>query len=331
MGVRVSRGLLALWPLACASFGCLERPDVLAWEEVPVELELFGDLQIQDPSITRVSGGYRVFGTGSGIAQRSSPDLREFEEEDPVFAENPSWIEARVPGVTSLWSPDVSFFEGRYHLYYAASTFGDDRSCIGHATSSDPATNVWTDRGEIICSNADGVVDDWNAIDPNVLLDTDGTPWLVFGSYLSGIKLTKLDESGELADGELIALATRTGDTQAIQASSLFRHGKYYYLFASFDGCCRGVDSTHKIVVGRSEKIDGPYEDRDGVALLDGGGSVLLESGDRFRGPGSNSLLVDGGRPHLVYHAYDTENEGLVTLRISTLVFDEGWPVSAGP
>ncbi len=332
MSGRSVRGLFALSSLACASAGCLERPDVLAWEEVPAELELSGELEIHDPSITAVPGGYRLFGTGPGIVQRSSPDLREFMQEEPVFAENPAWIEPRVPGVTHLWSPDVSFFEGRYHLYYAASTFGDDRSCIGHATASDPtAANAWTDRGEIICSNADGVDEDWNAIDPNVLLDTDGTPWLVFGSYLSGIKLTKLDPSGDLADGELTPLAARTGGTQAIQASALFRHGGYYYLFTSFDGCCRGVDSTHKITMGRAEKVAGPYVDRDGVPLLEGGGSVLLESDERFRGPGSNSFLVDGGRAHLVYHAYDAENDGLATLRISTLVFDDGWPLSAGP
>lgn len=332
MGVRSVRGLYALSPLACALAGCLEHPDVLAWEEVPVELELSGDLEVHDPSIVRVSGGYRLFGTGAGIVQRSSKDLREFVLEDPVFTENPAWIEERVPGVTNLWSPDVSYFEGRYHLFYAASTFGNDRSCIGHATADDPsAPGAWTDRGEVICSNTGDTVQDWNAIDPNVLLDRDGTPWLVFGSYLSGIKLTKLDANGELADGVLTPVAARTGDTRAVQASSLYRHGAYYYLFASFDGCCRGVDSTHRIMMGRSEAVEGPYVDRDGVPLLEGGGSVLLESDERFRGPGSNSVLLDGGRPHLVYHAYDAENAGRLTLRISTLVFDDGWPLSAGP
>ena len=331
MMARAARDVLVL-SLSYAAAGCLERPDVLAWEEVPVELELSGDLEVHDPSMTLVRGGYRLFGTGQGISQRSSSDLREFAAEAPVFVQNPAWIEPRVPGVTNLWSPDVSFFGRSYHLYYAASTFGSDRSCIGHATADDPAeANAWTDRGEVICSNTDDTVQDWNAIDPNVVIDTGGTPWLVFGSYLSGIKLTKLDADGALADGELVSIAARNGTTQAIQASSLYRHGRYYYLFASFDGCCRGVDSTHKIAVGRATEIFGPYLDRDGVPLLEGGGSILLESDERFRGPGSNSILLDAGKPHIVYHAYDAENEGRVTLRISTLVFDEGWPVSAGP
>lgn len=330
----VSRAASAVIVLSLAggATGCLERPDVLAWEEVPVVLELSGELEVHDPTIAAVSDGYRIFGTGPGILQRSSPDLREFETETAVFAESPAWIEPRVPGATHLWSPDVSFFDGRYHLYYAASTFGDDRSCIGHATAADPTEpDAWTDRGEIICSNADGTAQDWNAIDPNLFIDTDGTPWLVFGSYLSGIKLIELEPDGGRTKGELVSLASRSGDTEAIQASSLFRHGRYYYLFASFDGCCRGVDSTHKISLGRATALEGPYLDRDGVPLLEGGGSVLLESDDRFRGPGSSTILLDGGKPLIVYHAYDAENDGLATLRISTLVFDDGWPVSAGP
>jgi arabinan endo-1,5-alpha-L-arabinosidase len=330
-----ARAILALSPLVCGAFGCLERPDVLAHTEkpeVPVLLDLTGDIEVQDPTLIRVSNEYRLFGMGPGIAQRSSPDLLDFRTEDPVFSENPAWIEERVPGATHLWSPDVSRFGDLYHLYYAASTFGDDRSCIGHATAEDPTLpDAWTDRGEVICSNADGTAHDWNAIDPNLFLDGD-TPWLVFGSYLSGIKLTRLDATGSSATGELVALATRSGDTRAVQASSLFQHGEFYYLFSSFDGCCRGVDSTHKIMVGRAEELEGPYVDREGVPLLEGGGSLLLESDERFRGPGSNTIFADGSERYNVFHAYDAEEDGRITLRISTLVFDaEGWPVSAGP
>jgi arabinan endo-1,5-alpha-L-arabinosidase len=330
-----ARAILALSPLVWGAFGCLERPDVLAHTEtpeVPVLLDLTGDIEVHDPTLVRVSDGYRLFGTGPGITQRSSPDMLDFSEEDAIFTENPAWIEERVPGATHLWSPDVSRFGDLYHLYYAASTFGGNRSCIGHATTEDPTLpDAWTDRGEVICSNADGIAHDWNAIDPNLLLDGD-TPWLVFGSYLSGIKLTRLDATGSSATGELVSLAARSGDTQAIQASSLFRQGEFYYLFTSFDGCCNGVDTTHKIMVGRSEELEGPYVDRDGVPLLDGGGSLLLESGERFRGPGSNTIFADGGKRYNVYHAYDADADGRISLRISTLVFDaEGWPVSAGP
>jgi hypothetical protein len=38
----------------------------------------------------------------------------------------------------------------------------------------------------------------------------------------------------------------------------------WFYLFASFDFCCRGADSTYYTVVGRSKAVAGPYVDRDG-------------------------------------------------------------------
>jgi arabinan endo-1,5-alpha-L-arabinosidase len=322
---------------------CVEHPDVVATRveeaggagnEPPlVTLELTGDFSVNDPSVIRVGNEYRVFGTGTGISQRSSPDLRDFRVEDSVFAAIPAWVEPRVPGITGFWSPDVSEFGGAYHLYYAVSTFGSERSCIGHATADDPlAANAWTDQGEVICSNADGVLEEWNAIDPNVFLDDQGVPWMVFGSYRTGIQLIRLDESGVRADTELITLWTRPPDNDAIQASSLFRRGSDFFLFASFDICCRGVDSTHKIMVGRARSLSGPYTDKDGVALLEGGGSLVLESSERFRGPGSNVLFEDGGRVYNVYHAYDVENAGRATLRIAEVRFDEdGWPVSAGP
>ena len=60
----------------------------------------------------------------------------------------------------------------------------------------------------------------------------------------------------------------------------------YYYLFVSFDFCCRGISSTYKIMVGRSDKITGPYVDREGKPMMQGGGTLLLEGFERWRGPG---------------------------------------------
>ena len=32
----------------------------------------------------------------------------------------------------------------------------------------------------------------WNAIDPNIIIDENGTPWMNFGSFWDGIKMVKL-------------------------------------------------------------------------------------------------------------------------------------------
>ena len=90
----------------------------------------------------------------------------------------------------------MSYFNGKYHLYYSASTFGSNRSSIGLATNQtlDPTSDKyrWVDQGKVISSDTG---DDWNAIDPDVVLDEQHQPWLSFGSFWGGIKLRKLDQA----------------------------------------------------------------------------------------------------------------------------------------
>ena len=82
--------------------------------------------------------------------------------------------------------------------------------------------------------------------------------------------------------------------------------------------------------MGRSEQLAGPYVDRDGIPMLQGGGTLVLSGDGQFEGPGSNSILDDSGRRLNAYHAYDSD--GGAVLRIAPLFFDnDGWPVTAGP
>ena len=186
----------------------------------------------------------------------------------------------------------------------------------------------WQDEGLVIASR---LTDNWNAIDPNFVLDGEGQPWLAFGSYWSGLKLRKLDPAtGKLAanDTTLYSLAQRVGGNTAIEAPFIFQHGDYYYLFVSFDACCQGAASTYNVRVGRAETITGPYVDQAGVPMLEGGGTLILSAYDRWRGPGHNGLYQDeAGTDWLVYHAYDAKEVGIPKLRIEAISWDEaGWP-----
>ncbi|AUX40511.1 uncharacterized protein SOCE26_019120 [Sorangium cellulosum] len=299
----------------------------------PEALRLTGHLGTHDPAAIRAGDRYYLFQTGDGIPIKTSSDLLDWRDAGRVFGANPAWLAAQVPGVSNLWAPDISRFGDTYHLYYSASTFGSNRSCIGHATKASlDAEGPWTDRGPALCSNTGGSRDDWNAIDPNVAVDEAGTPWLVFGSFWSGIKMVKLAPSGERADAELHALASRPGAGGALEAPFIVRRCGFYYLFVSFDSCCRGNDSTYKIAVGRSANITGPYVDKEGTAMTSGGGTLLVVGDSRWRGPGHNAVLFAGDRAYNIYHAYNVEANGAPTLRISELVWDsDGWPVSGGP
>lgn len=304
-----------------------------------------GEANLHDPAVIEHDGAYYLFSTGRGVPIRRSEDLVRWEVIGRVFEELPEWASQVVPEVRGPWAPDIAHFNGLYHLYYSLSSFGSQRSAIGLATNptldpTDPEY-TWTDRGEVIRSVPGEST--FNAIDPNVVLDEAGVPWLSWGSFWGGIKMRRLERETGLpspADTTLYSLAARrdphtsrgpTND-QSIEAPFIVRRGGFYYLFASYDMCCRGMRSSYNIRVGRSPEVTGPYLDEHGVAMTEGGGSVVLAGSGRVLGPGHNAVLVDGEQYYLVHHFYDADNEGRSRLQIRPLQWtDEGWPRAGDP
>jgi arabinan endo-1,5-alpha-L-arabinosidase len=288
---------------------------------------------VHDPTMIKAGGMYYLFSTGPGILIRCSKDMKVWDSCGQVFGfgVNPDWLVKAIVGVKDLWAPDIVFRDGKFYLYYAASTFGSNRSAIGLATNTtlDPKSPnyVWVDQGEAISSQKS---DNYNAIDPNLAFDKEGQPWLAFGSFWSGIKMAKVDPvTFKPAAGEkLISLAAKPG-TDAIEGAFITRRGDFYYLFVSHDFCCKGVMSSYNIRVGRAKDITGPYLDRDSKPLAEGGGTLVYKGSNRWRGPGHNSIYIDGETYYMVYHSYDANAGGVPTLRIEALKWDpDGWPQS---
>lgn len=273
---------------------------------------------------------YFIYSTGKGIAVKSSQDRWNWKNLGSAIKSPPTWQASAVPADTGMnyWAPDVSFRDGKYFLYYAVSTTGKKVSAIGLATNTtlDPTASgyAWKDEGLVVQS---GDSTDYNAIDPNFISDEAGVPWLAFGSWWQGLRLVKLDPlTGKPAVGApLITLANRAG--KGIEATFIIRLRGYYFLFSSWDNCCKGVNSNYNIRVGRSVNVQGPYLDRDGNSLVNGGGT-LVDSGDsRWKGPGHCAVFVDGDTTLLINHAYDAQNSGAPTLQIRPLYWtSDGWP-----
>lgn len=302
------------------------------------------EIRVHDPVMIRQDGTYYLFSTGRGISVFSSPDMKNWQKEKPVFEKAPAWAVETVPGFKGhIWAPDISYHNGTYYLYYSVSAFGKNTSAIGLATNKtlkqDDPKYKWVDHGKVIQSVPGR--DHWNAIDPNLILDKEGQPWLSFGSFWEGLKLVKLskDLKSLAKPEEWYTLASRprefgTADSVAgkgaIEAPFIFRKGDYYYLFASVDYCCRGEESTYKMIVGRSKELKGPYIDRAGVPMTEGGGTLVLQGDENWYGVGHNSAYTFDGTDYLVFHGYDASNEGKPRLRIEKLQWDaEGWPVVA--
>jgi len=323
----------------------------LVFGQAPRPFVLSGDYQFtHDPSIAREGGAYYVFATGAApgggqLPIRCSTNLTEWKLCGRVFDDIPAWIRQVSPHTRELWAPDISFFSGKYHLYYAYSAFGVNTSGIALATNDtlDPASPRyrWRDEGLVLKSIAS---DDFNAIDPNIVFDKHGQPWLSFGSFWSGIKMRKIDSATgktDPADPTLYSLASRVKpagaapakpglppDWEAIEAPFIVRHQGFFYLFVSFDLCCRGTSSTYRVMVGRSRRVTGPYVDADGRPMLQGGGTQLLGANSVWLGPGGESVLQRLEGDIIVFHAYDAVT-GKPALQISTLTWKDGWPQAA--
>lgn len=303
----------------------------------PAPAQLQGNFGVHDPSMIKQGDTYYVFSTGDeryakgNIMIRASTDLVTWKLLGSVFATQPAWIAAELGNAPpNLWAPDIAHFNGTYYLYYAGSSFGTNNSVIGLATNAtlDPQSPdyKWVDQGMVVRSRPSF---SWNAIDPNLSFDADGAPWLALGSFWTGIKLQRVDSAtGKLAaaDTTLYALASRGGGP--IEAPAIVYHAGYYYLFVSFDICCKGASSTYKIMVGRAKNITGPYADAGGKPMAEGGGTLVLETKDRYHGPGGQAIYLDDGVYRLVNHYYDALSNGAPKLQIHDLAWNaDGWPI----
>ncbi|MFJ7749654.1 arabinan endo-1,5-alpha-L-arabinosidase [Arthrobacter sp. NPDC097144] len=293
-----------------------------------------GDFFTHDPALVAGAEGepWFIYSTGNGdiadgnVQIRRSTDGVDWDYAGEVWQEKPAWVTEAVPKTDNLWAPELYEHDGTWYLYYSASSFGSNLSVIGLATNTtlDPADPEyeWVDRGPVISS----LGEDFNAIDPGIVEDEDGTPWMSFGSFWSGIRMVQLDWSdGKRADDATpLTLAGRNAPPNAIEAPYILNRDGFYYLFVSRDFCCQGAESTYNIAVGRSTEVTGPYLDADGVAMTDDGGTELLSTDGSRTGPGGQS--VSGN--YLGFHYYDRELDGAFRLGITELKWEDGWPTT---
>lgn len=295
--------------------------------------ELKQNINAHDPVMIAQNNRYYLYCTGKGIAVWSSKDRISWKAEPPVFDTAPQWAVDAVPGFKGyIWAPDISFSDGRYYLYYSASTFGKNTSAIGVATNVtlNPTDSgyKWVDHGMVIQSNSGK--NNWNAIDPNLITDKNGTPHLLFGSFWDGIKMIKLHTSRLEVEGStqnIETIASRGDKANAIEAPYVFKKGNYYYLFTSIDYCCRGKESTYKMIVGRSKEVTGPYLDDQGKSMATGGGKLVLSGNGDWYGVGHNAVATFEQKDYLIFHGYSAKQKGAPKLLIRQISWKKGWPV----
>ncbi|MBR0551924.1 family 43 glycosylhydrolase [Stakelama marina] len=300
-------------------------------------------IDVHDPDLIQdTSGKIWLYGTHNTLA--TSTDGQHFTSTgSPIISPDfPWWASKNTTwqGRTDIWAPSILHANGIYYLYYSIpiyqtpsdpTTNQGAQALIALATSTSP-NGPWADAGKIIesCGDAAGCTTTFNAIDPAPFIDANGRWWMSFGSWQDGIHVLELDPATGLRlhpDATPVSIAARgAGEEGSFILPRVVNGKQWYYYFASINPCC-SADSTYRVVMGRSENPTGPYLDRGGLDLRDGGGTILVSTHDYVVGPGGESVRDVNGKLKLVYHFYDARANGAPKLGLNDLAFDgDGWP-----
>ncbi len=299
---------------------------------------------VHDPVMAYEDSTYHLFCTGVGILHMTSKDRKTWTiDPRPVMTVMPQWTHDSVPGFEHhVWAPDILRWHGRWWLAYSCSTFGKNTSAIGLLSASSLSAPVWNDEGCIVTSRAKR--DEWNAIDPCFVVDDYDQLWMTWGSFWDGIQLVRLDSTLHVARGEqpqTIARryapgaknvppnpTSRFAGTNAIEAPFIYKHDGWYYLFVAWDYCCRGSKSNYRVAVGRSRSVDGPYLDRQGVDMRQGGGTLFIEGDKReFEAAGHCAAYTINGEDLFICHGYSIRHKGASILVQRPIHWTrDGWP-----
>ena len=296
-----------------------------------------------DPSMARFEDGYALMSTNNNLQLWTSEDAYTWRDHKSTVSAIPQWAYQYAPGTEGIWAPDIFYMNGEFRVYYCMSEFGKRNSAIGYqsTTSIMPGTNGygWKDHGHVIHTK-DGT-DKYNAIDADVVRDTEGNYWMAFGSFGLGIQLIKLDATTgyQASDDKTIyniARRTSTASGGAEEGPSLIEHNGQYFLFTAWDKCCQqGANieqTTYKTAYGRADKVTGPYVDRAGYNMATGGGTILLERYGRYVGPGGGEAFQDLNRVRFVHHYYDLNGDKYNHIHIRDVVFtDDNWAEMGQP
>ncbi|THC95403.1 hypothetical protein EYZ11_005127 [Aspergillus tanneri] len=275
------------------------------------------DLRIHDPNIIKVGNTYYSYSVGEHLVIHQAPGLDGPWKQTDCVLDKDSIIpkgDRKAP-----WAPTTIEVKGTFYCYYAVSQAGCRDSAIGVATSTSPGPGSWIDRGAIIHSGT-GIgsdiypMDVSNAIDPSVFITTDGRGYLTFGSYWSGIWQIPLSkdlvsiDNGSLAEAHHLAYEPQVIlPVRQIQENPL----------CGDPSGGHPVEGGYNIRVGRSVSPRGPFVDKQGRDLVDGGGEIVYGSNRDVYAPGGQGVLTDGEVDILYYHylnktvGYEFWNYGL--------------------
>jgi beta-xylosidase len=288
---------LAVLLLALPLMVATGRPAVAA--TAPVTAEPLYPTDFPDPSLLRAGGRTYAYATNGPqgnvqLIRATSADLRAWERLPDALPKLPSWA---APDWT--WAPSVLARSATaYVLYYTARHAGTGRQCIGRAIGTRPEGPFVDELPQpFVCQ-----FDRGGSIDPEPVVDVDGTPWLVFKSEgIVGREPTRIFSQRLSADGRDVA-GTPTELVHTDQAwegpitegpAMVRAAGAYWLLYAAN----HWATTDYAIGYARCTSMQGPCTKDPANPLLRSTGTIA--------GPGSpGTTTAADGSLLLTFHAW---------------------------
>ncbi|KAJ5428217.1 Glycoside hydrolase family 43 [Penicillium cf. griseofulvum] len=309
-----------------------------------------GNIPAHDPNIILHNEHYYLFKGGINIPIFKSANISGPWEKLGTVLAGDSII--HKGNRSRPWAPTTIEKNGTFYCYYTLSAKGSRNSAIGVATTTALDGSPWTDHGVVINTGKGSGSDVWpytitNAIDGSVIVDRDGQTYLNYGSFwhdiwqvpLADNLLSVKDAAGPDAVQLTFMPRAKIKPEEGVWMS--FREG-FYYVWFSHGKCCnfqKGFPvggNEYNIRVGRSKSVRGPFEDKTGRLLIDGGGTVVYGSNHGvIYAPGGLGVLGgnDSVSDILYYHYLNTSigfDHGQAQLGWNYLNYEDGWPVPVG-
>ncbi len=205
----------------------------------------------------------------------SSPDLLHWKEYPvPLKASDFNWAK------DDAWASQVVEHDGRFYWYVAVRHKTIPGCAIGVAVSDKPAGPFYDARGSALVTNdmTPSAKMDIDDIDPTVLIDDDGQPYLFWGHgfcYYARLKKNMTELDGAIHTIELPGF---------MEGGWISKRNGIYYL-------CYAYQFPEKIAYAMSRSIDGPWIFKGIICELAGNCQTS-----------SPALLNFKGQSYFIYH-----------------------------
>lgn len=275
--------------------------------------------EFADPFVLKTRGAYYAYGTGpAGSDGRAFPVLRSTDL-GRWEALGGALTPLSDPPARSYWAPEVAERDGRYYLYYSASTSdSDEHHRLRVATSTDPA-GPFIDSGRLVVPSLGFTIDASPFRDPKtgdwyLFFATDYEADTPHGTGLAAVRLNN-DMMSAATEPSIVVRAQADWQIyernrqykgrvwqawHCVEGPSVVEHAGRYYCFYS-GGAWHG--DAYGVGFAVADHPLGPWRDD----FAPHGAFVLKGVPGQVIGPGHNSTVTgpDGKTLFMVYHAWD--------------------------